>query len=184
MQYKPLFMNLDFEHLQSYYDYLENDNSLTTNISLSNSLLILRSKTSDNKTIKHNDYEIYFCDYIMNSGSLNARTTQTNGETYPNFELFDDDLQYTKLRAKNVSNPKYKAKYNHLLWESKHKRIGYAKLAIDNYFKFLLGSTQTLEGNSENHWRCLTIGLEQLADQKRPGLYYVQVDAEIANAAY
>jgi len=37
---------------------------------------------------------------------------------------------------------------------------------------------------NDNHWRCITIGLEQIDDKKKPGLYYVKIDPEIANAAY
>ncbi|MDD3756436.1 MAG: DUF4209 domain-containing protein, partial [Bacteroidales bacterium] len=46
-----------------------------------------------------------------------------------------------------VQNPKYKAKYNHLLWLSPQKHIDFAKKAIESYLLLLKNSSFSVEDN-------------------------------------
>jgi hypothetical protein len=125
-----------FENLQEYYEYIEKDSSLSQDYNISHSLIKLRDKTEEKELKSHCSYELFFTDYLISGGQLKPKMS-VNEEHYPNFALFDDDLEYIKLRAKNVLNPKYKAKYNQLLWESRHKHNDYTKQAIENYLLFL-----------------------------------------------
>lgn len=140
-----------FENLEAYYEYLEKDNNLSFEFGVSNKIINLRDKIADNELNAHCSYELFFREYSSNNGEVNPKLRMSSGEVYPNFTLFEDDFKYIKSRAENVKNPKYKAKYNHLLWESKHKHLDYAKQAIDNYFSFLKSVSTPLDDNSSNH---------------------------------
>lgn len=53
---------------------------------------------------------------------------------FPNLAAYsDDDLNYLKGRLTACSNATLKARYAHILWESKAKHIDFAKAAIDSY---------------------------------------------------
>ncbi len=143
-----------FENLQSYYDYIESDNSLLYEFNVSKGLINLRDKSEDNEK-SYCSYELFFTDFRIQKSAVKPQMSGTDKDgkiySYPNFDLFVDDFEYVKLRSKNVINPKYKAKYNHLLWESKHKHFDYAKLAVDSYYTFLSESRFSLEDNLSNH---------------------------------
>lgn len=140
-----------FESLQAYYEYLEKDSSLLMDYNISYSLIKLRDKAEEKELKSYCSYELFFTDYSINSGEIKPKISYTSGESYPNFALFDDDFKYIKSRAENVRNPKHKAKYNHLLWESKHKHNDYAKQAIDNYFLFLKSVSIAIDDNLSHH---------------------------------
>jgi len=140
-----------FESIQAYYEYIEKDSSLLLDYNISYSLIKLRDKAEEKELKSHCSYELFFTDYTINSGEIKPKLSYTSGESYPNFSLFDDDLKYIKSRAESVKNPKYKAKYNHLLWESKHKHNDYAKQAIDNYFLFLKSVSFPIDDNLSHH---------------------------------
>jgi len=140
-----------FESLQAYYDYVERDRSLLLDYNVSYSLIKLRDKAAEKELKSFCSYELFFTDYTINSGEIKPKISYTNEESYPNFALFDDDLKYIKSRAANVMNPKYKAKYYHLLWESKHKHNAFAKQAIDNYFSFLKSASFPFDDNLSQH---------------------------------
>lgn len=140
-----------FENLQAYYDYLEKDSSLLQDYNIPKSLIALRDKTEEKELKSFCSYELFFTDYIIYNGEIKPKRSYTSGESYPNLALFDDDLKYIKSRAENVENPKYKAKYNYLLWESKHKHNDYAKKSIDNYFSFLKSASVSFNDNLSQH---------------------------------
>ncbi len=125
-----------FEKLEQYYNFLEKDISLKRNYKLSNYLTSLRDKINDDNKKKICSYELYFNDFNFDQGKCVPLYSDSNGQSYPNMELFDDNFDYLISRAvsEDLKNPKYKAKYNHLIWESPRKHIDYAKAAIDNYF--------------------------------------------------
>lgn len=142
---------MKFESLSEYYEYIESDNSLLVDYNTSNALTRLGDKIEDAELKKHCSYEQYFNDYSFINGGTQPKFSSADGSGYPNFSLFEDDLIYIKQRAENTINPKYKAKYNHLLWNSKHKHYFYSKLAIDNYLQFLSGVTLKLDDNLSHH---------------------------------
>lgn len=140
-----------FESLEEYYNYIENDSKMLFDFNISNSLLKVRDTIESQELKQQCSYEIYFADYSLNNGMLTPKITYINGESYPNFKLFDDDFNYIKKQAENISNPKYKAKYNQLLWESPFKHRDYAVKAIDNYLLFLENATFLISDNLSNH---------------------------------
>ncbi len=140
-----------FENSQEYYEYLEKDTGLLFDFKLSNEVLNLRDKIDDVELKAHCSYELFFTDFIINNGKIKPKMTLATGQTYPDFALFDDNFAYIKLRAENVENPKYKAKYNHLLWESKYKHNNYAYKAIDNYFAFIKSVSFASDDNLSHH---------------------------------
>ena len=142
---------MTFENIQEYYEYLEKDNSLLIDYNVSNSLIKLRDKTEEKEQKSFVSYELFISDYTINGGCVKPKISYVSGESYPNLTLFEDDFKYIISRAESVLNPKYKAKYNHLLWESKHKHINYAKQAIDNYFTLLTNTSIPLEDNLSHH---------------------------------
>lgn len=139
-----------FKKLKDYYNYIENDNSLSFDFNLSKNLISLRDKYKQNTQKKKCSFEIYYNDFRFEKGKLKPELTYANGKHYPNLELFDDDLKYIIERAEKTNNPKHKAKYNHLLWESPIKNNKFCKQAIINYLEFLNLVISEENGNLEN----------------------------------
>lgn len=124
---------IDFKSLDDYYQYLESDQSLLYSLKLPRKLLALREALTDETLKAECTYEYHFVDYPIHKGTLHPKITYSSGEVYPNLSLFKDGLDYIKHRLEGVTNPKYKAKYNQLLWEClKHNQ--YATQAVDNYY--------------------------------------------------
>jgi hypothetical protein len=126
-----------FENIEDYYDFLEKDNSLSYDYNTVKLLIKLRDKETEVNRKQICSYELFFMDYGVLDGEITYKKKFANGETYPNFALFNDDFGYIISRADSAKNPKYKAKYNHLLWQSPRKNNKYLIEAIDNYFLFV-----------------------------------------------
>lgn len=141
------YKKMDFQTLDEYYEYLENDTNLQYfDFDTCKYIIALRDKIKDENTKKLCSYELYFADFSIKNGILIPKI-QSGANAYPTLELFDDNLEYIKTRANNVQNPKYKAKYNHLLWLSPQKHIDFAKKAIESYLLLLKNSSFSAEDN-------------------------------------
>ncbi|TLX72839.1 DUF4209 domain-containing protein [Labilibacter sediminis] len=141
-----------FESLNEYYEYLETDLGLQKNLNVSKQLAKLRDKTENEEQKKVISFEIFFNDFSFDKGKYVPMFGYENGDCYQNLSQFED-FEYIKKRgtSESLKNPKYKAKYNHLLWESRIKHIDFAKGAIDNYLAFLLLIELTPNDNLTNH---------------------------------
>lgn len=138
---------MEFENLSQYYDYLEGDNELLyLDLNTYKFITDLRERLTDENEKRICSYELFFTDYSIRKGVLVPKY-EVGGNAYPTLELFDDDFQYLVSRASNSMNPKYKSKYNHLLWLSPKKHITFAKEAIDSYLSFLKVSTVSRDNN-------------------------------------
>lgn len=138
---------MEFENLNQYYEYLETDHELRyLDLNTYKYITALRDKLTDEGEKKICSYELYFIDFSIDSGILVPKL-QSGGHSYPTLNLFDDDFSYIINRANSTINPKYKSKYNHLLWLSPKKHIDYAKLAIENYLLFLQNSSVSAKDN-------------------------------------
>ena len=128
-------------NLQEYHDFIETQNGLYRDFQLSGKVSALRELVNDENEKKFCSYEIYLADFEIHKGKLKPlySTVGENGETfvYPSLSLFEDNFDYLKQRAENIVNPKFKAKYYNILWESEIKHVKFAKLAVDNYLSFL-----------------------------------------------
>jgi len=138
---------MDFKNLSEYYEYLENDTDFQyLDLNTYKYITTLRDKTADENTKKLCSYELFFADFSIEKG-LHVPKFQSGSNAYPTLELFDDNFDYIKVRSKNVKNPKYKAKYNHLLWLSPQKHIDFAKKAIESYLLLLKNSSFSVDDN-------------------------------------
>jgi hypothetical protein len=137
-----------FKNLQEYRIYLENDTSISYDESIVKTLILLRDKSKTEEMTTQLLYEQYFHDFKIVNGLVESKYGKPHD--YPNYNLFGDDLKYIKERALSTQNPKYKAKYYNLLWDSKEKHIDYAKQAIDNYFDFLNENTSPMVDRKSN----------------------------------
>lgn len=123
-----------FNTLDDYYQFVEGDTSLLYDINLAKKLLVLRDKLSDETLKSSCTYELHFVEFPFHKGKFSPQISLTNGEEYPNLSAAGVD--YLKSRGSKTTNPKFKGKYNHLLWEMlKHNDFG--KLAVDNYYTML-----------------------------------------------
>ncbi|WP_141841370.1 DUF7380 domain-containing protein [Flavobacterium branchiophilum] len=113
----------------------------------------LRDKSENENTKKLCSYELFFADFAIENG-IQVPKFQVGENAYPTLELFDDNFDYIKTRANKVQNPKYKAKYNHLLWLSSQKHIDFAKEAIESYLLLLKNSSFSVEDNLQ----CFSFG--------------------------
>jgi hypothetical protein len=133
-----------FNDLQEYYDYIEANTHIQKDDTISASLTRMRDKITDDDLKKLCSYELFINDFHIRKNELKARFTQQtkNGrQEYPNLQLFEDNLDYLKSRAENITHSKLKAKYNHILWLSKAKHINFAKAAVDNYYDYVTTCT-------------------------------------------
>ncbi len=145
---------MDFNNLDEYYNYLENDTNFShLDLNTYKYATTLRDKIDDEKTKKLCSYELFFADFSIEKG-IHVPKWQVGASAYPTLELFDDNFYYIKVRANQVQNPKYKAKYNHLLWLSPQKHIDFAKQAIESYLLLLEKSSFSVEDNLQ----CLSFG--------------------------
>jgi hypothetical protein len=142
---------MDFHNLDEYYDYVESDTNFKhLDFNTSKYITVLRDKTDNENLKKIYSYELFFSDFSIEKG-VHIPKFQIGENSYPALELFDDNFEYIKSRAKHIQNPKYKAKYNHLLWLSPQKKIDYAKQAIENYLLLLQNSLFRVDDNSQNY---------------------------------
>ena len=150
-----------FENLEEYYDFLEKDNSLIRSYGISNKLNSIIEKTEDATEKKILSYEMFFNDLNFEKGKIIPKYS-IGEKSYPELSLFDDNFEYIKSRAtsEDISNPRNKAKYNHIIWKSPEKHIDYAKRAIDNYITFLKNISLPKEDNLTN--RGFTLNYENL----------------------
>jgi hypothetical protein len=142
---------MTFSSLSEYYAYIEADKTILYNFNISSALISLRDGMSGDDEKRICSFELFFNDFSFIDGKANGKLKYFNGDQYPNFSLFDDNLAYIITQAEAIQNPKYKAKYNHLLWESPAKNIKYARAAVDNYFSFIESFTYPLPDNLSNH---------------------------------
>lgn len=145
---------MEFHDLDEYYEYLENDTNFQY-LDLNTYKLITaqRDKSEDENIKKLCSYELFFADFYIEDGK-HIPKFQNGANAYPKLELFDDNFEYIKTRSIKVQNPKYKAKYNHLLWLSPQKHIDFAKQAIESYLLLLKNSTFSIDDNLQ----CFSFG--------------------------
>lgn len=137
----------DFTNIDEYYNYLENDNNFShLDLNTYKYITTLRDNTKDENFKKLCSYELFFADFSIEKGAQVPKW-QIGGQVYPTLELFDDNFEYIKSRANTVENPKYKSKYNHLLWLSPQKHIDFAKQSIESYFLLLENSSFPSDDN-------------------------------------
>ncbi|NHQ79825.1 hypothetical protein, partial [Elizabethkingia miricola] len=142
---------MNFQNLDEYYDYLENDNNFQyLDLNTYKYITTLRDKTEDENTKKLCSYELFFADFSIEQG-VHIPKYQIDANAYPTLELFDDNFDYIKARASKVNNPKYKAKYNHLLWLSPVRNGNFAQQAIENYLLLLQNSSFSADDNLQCH---------------------------------
>lgn len=142
---------MNFQNLEKYYDYLEKDDNFKyLDLNTYKYITDLRDKTDEESLKKICSYELFFADFSIENG-IHVPKFQIGANSYPTLELFDDNFDYIKSRANSVNNPKYKAKYNHLLWLSPVKHIDFAKQAIENYLLLLQNSSFSVEDNTQCH---------------------------------
>jgi hypothetical protein len=138
---------MDFQNLDEYYEYLENDTNFQyLDLNTYKFITALRDKTEDENTKKLCSYELFFADFSIENG-LHVPKFQIGENAYPTLAFFDDNFEYIKTRATNVKNPKYKAKYYHLLWLSPQKHIDFVKNAIESYLLLLQNSSFSVDDN-------------------------------------
>lgn len=138
---------MEFQNLDEYYEYLENDTNFQyLDLNTYKFITALRDKSEDENTKKICSYELFFADFSIEKG-VHIPKFQNGTNAYPTLELFDDNFEYIKTRANSVQNPKYKAKYNHLLWLSPQKHIDFAKNAIESYLLLLQNSSFSVDDN-------------------------------------
>lgn len=145
---------MEFQTLDEYYDYIENDTNFHfLDFNTYKLLTALRENIQDENTKKICSYELFFADFIIENG-IHVAKYQSGANAYPTLELFDDNFNYIKTRANQVQNPKHKAKYNHLLWLSPQKHINFAKQSIESYLSLLENFSFSIDDNSQ----CLSFG--------------------------
>lgn len=138
---------MNFSSLDEYYEYLENNYEFShLDLNTYKYITALRDKTEDENKKKFCSYELFFADFSIEEGK-HIPKFQSGANAYPTLELFDDNFEYIKTRSNKAQNPKYKAKYNHLLWLSPQKHIDFAKQAIESYFLLLKNSSFSVDDN-------------------------------------
>jgi hypothetical protein len=138
------------DSIEDYYDYIEQDKGLLIDLNLSKNLKSIAESLDDELTKQQCLYELFVIEFHIENGLIKPIMSGSykNGNQieYPSLNLFNDDLNYIKQRAITTKNPKYIARYSHLIW-GKNKHQDYGKKAIDNYFEFLKLTALPLNDN-------------------------------------
>jgi len=140
-----------FQSINDYYNYLEQDASVRFSIEATSALIMLRDSSFNIKEKDDCSFELLITEVSFFNGNICGRVKHQNSDQFFDVKLLDHNLEYLKARAEAVVNPKYKAKYNHILWESSVKHILYAKIAVDNYFFNLNQLIYPLSDNLSNN---------------------------------
>ncbi len=142
---------MQFTDLESYYTYLEEDKNFSIlDFNTIKYLKILGDSSSEVELKKLCSYEQFFCDFSIKKGE-HIPQYQMGDYKYPALEMFDDNFEYIKKRAEETINPKYKSRYNHILWLSQQKHYTYAKQAIESYMNVLENSDFAANDNLLNN---------------------------------
>lgn len=142
---------MQFTDLESYYTYLEEDKNFSIlDFNTIKYLKILGDSSSEVELKKLCSYEQFFCDFSIKKGE-HIPQYQMGDYKYPTLEMFDDNFEYIKKRAEETVNPKYKSRYNHILWLSQQKHYTYAKQAIESYMNLLENSNFAANDNLLNN---------------------------------
>lgn len=85
-------------------------------------------------------WEIDFLSFFFTEGEIRPQWQRTNENgqvfVYPHLELFGEQAyQYLTIRLDATDNPRLKAQYAHILWESPKKHGKFAKIAVDSYLE-------------------------------------------------
>ncbi|WP_041577335.1 DUF4209 domain-containing protein [Bdellovibrio bacteriovorus] len=103
--------------------------------SLANAFQKLRDKyknAGDRESLHKCQLELEFQSFVFVDGKVNPKFVLAS--PFPDLSIYSDsDLDYLKERHWTSKNPTLKARYAHLLWESKLKHIDFVKSAIDSY---------------------------------------------------
>ncbi|MFT7611995.1 MAG: hypothetical protein ACI9J3_000944 [Parvicellaceae bacterium] len=140
-----------FENLKEYYEYMDSNISLKTDINVSKKLGTI-SKLIDGEEKRRCLYEMYLIDFQLRDGEIVPQLI--SGEsTYPNLGLFEGNYEYIIKRAtdSDLRNPLLKARYNHVLWESPNKNLAFAKTAIDCYIEGITSIEIVQNDNISSH---------------------------------
>lgn len=87
-------------------------------------------------------WEIDVFNFVLSDGKAKSQwegsDSEGNIKCYPTIEgLSDAALDYLNNRLDTTSNPRLRARYAHILWESPRKHQRYAKAAIDSYMHLI-----------------------------------------------
>ena len=142
---------MQFTDLETYYIYLEKDNNFSNlDFNTTKYLKIIGDSSPTVELKKKYSYEQFFCDFSIERGE-HIPLYQMGDYKYPTLEMFDDNFVYLKKRAEETINPKYKSRYNHILWLSPQKHYNYAKQAIESYIVLLENSNFAADDNLLNN---------------------------------
>ena len=120
-----------FTDIKQYYTFLDSINANDVQIfALSNKLKTIKGDFNDLESVFKT--EIYFNDFQIKQGEFAPKSAYGN-ECFTALTQSDND-SYLQERALNCKNPRFSAKYNHLIF-LKTKNNLFAKNAIDNYFE-------------------------------------------------
>lgn len=122
-----------FADLNQYYSFIDSIDSNDVQIfALSNQLKMIKGSFNELENVFNT--EICFNDFQIKQGEFLPQCAFGN-QCYPSLTHFDND-SYLQERALNCKNPRFSAKYNHLIF-LKTKNNLFAKNAIDKYFEQL-----------------------------------------------
>lgn len=145
-------MDTNITTIQGYFDLLEKEPAFTYNSQLTPILIKLRDGETNEETLARIALELVVNDQTATDGKIFGRMKYADGSTFPSTDLIEPHIDRLKSRLLTTTNPKYLAKYNHILWDSKSaKHIQYAKAAIDNYLIMMRTGPFPLDGNGPNH---------------------------------
>ena len=144
-------MTLIFKNLQEYYEHLEGLSIFMYSSEHIPALIRLRDDTTDDEIKKAATFELLVNDFIASKGKMTGKLKYAGNISSPGNHIFDDHLEQLKARASSTKNAKFKAHYNHILWDSKGKHIQFAQAAVDSYLLMLQSVSIPLIDNSQNH---------------------------------
>jgi hypothetical protein len=156
-----------FSTIEELYKYLDSDVSLYGRLNFTSEILELKGKLKRESEKKYCDYEFY---------AFQLPVQFPLDVTHRSLELFDDlNFKYIEARSNSISNPKYKARYNYIIWLSKYRHNKYGMVAIDNFLLQLKNSefeaNDNLSNNSFNNVFSVMYGLSQSINYRQNDIF-------------
>ena len=151
---------MEFTELKDLYGHLdasgieyERDYQIA---SLFQRLRDLKHKTGQTRETEIAQWEVDCFSFRTQDGKLQSMFSGTDDKGQPVeypaiFTLSDGELDYIQRRLETTTNPILRARYAHILWESRRKHKKYAEIAVDSYLELVKPYEEKDKNAPESH---------------------------------
>lgn len=136
----------DFNNIDALYEHVEEtvlkDENFYQTIDLFKKFREMKIEENNQTEAEKAQWEIHFLSFFLTEGEIRPQVVRPGENSqifeYPHLEMFGENTyEYLIMRLDATNNPKFKAQYAHILWESPKKHGKFAKVAVDSYLEMI-----------------------------------------------